>query len=544
MKKPALAGSLCAILLAGAASAQALPAAVDASSFNRAALIEEVARVGFDKAEERRLAAAASGDVREVIKLAQFYMANELWAEALARIRDLGSVEAQTLAAECEFRMGRYSGSAARLAQFDSQNALRAIALARLGAYSEARAALQTARAPLHNFAADYLIAKAETLARTGDADGAAEAVALADARTGAAGAARHYVTGEIRARRGDRLGAAAAFRRAADAAGEEWSMRARLSLAIAAADVTAVEALSLEWRGGAFERDLQLALGRMRLAGDDFDRGFAALGRVVDAFPQSDAALDAQDIIAKTLPRLFADETGLHPKDAARLFFENVEFAPPGLEGDALIHEAAGKLEALGLYRQAALLLDHQVFKRLRGAERARVAAELAELRLREHNPAEALKAIRATRIAGLDPQLAQRRRLIEAKALSQTGKSEDALVLLSNSPAPRDLLARAEINWSRRAFAEAARDYASYVSSLASLDKKPDRAAAVRAATAFLLAGDREGYRAFSMEASQRLEGTAEADLISSLGDVDQSRFLATVMEKYRAVYADAES
>lgn len=142
MKKPALAGSLCAILLAGAASAQALPAAVDASSFNRAALIEEVARVGFDKAEERRLAAAALGDVREVIKLAQFYMANELWAEALARIRDLGSVEAQTLAAECEFRMGRYSASAARLAQFDSQNALRAIALARLGAYSEARAAL------------------------------------------------------------------------------------------------------------------------------------------------------------------------------------------------------------------------------------------------------------------------------------------------------------------------------------------------------------------------------------------------------------------
>jgi hypothetical protein len=320
--------------------------------------------------------------------------------------------------------------------------------------------------------------------------------------------------------------------------------MRARLALAASEGDVTALEALSLEWRGGAFERDLQLVLGRLRLAGKDFSRGFAALALVVDRYPQSQAALEAQENVASALPDLFSDASGLHPKEAARLFFENVDFAPPGRDGDRLIQEAASKLEALGLYRQAAQILGHQVFKRLRGQDRAIVAADLASLDLLAGNPAEALRVIRSTRIAGLDDKHNQRRRLIEAQALAASGRGGEALTQLQEAPGADGLLLRAEINWSNRAWPEAARDYASYFTASTSVAARSVATAGVRAATAFLLAGDRAGYRAFAKEAVIRLEGMPESELIRTMGDVDQSQFLTKMMDSYRAVYSDNRS
>lgn len=546
MKRAGLSGLASAFLIAGAALAEAPAANPDPVAFNRAALMQEASQEGFAAAEERYLAAASAGETSAVVALAQFYMANEFWVEALARLENISAAEAGALAAECDYRMGRYRSALARLREAAPDDPVAAISLTRLGAYAEARKAFEAARSPgaSRNIAGDFLLAKAETLAAAGEADKAAETLSRAATGVALNPAARDFLNGMIRAARGDRLGANAAYRRAAAGGSGEWGMRARLALADAANDVSAVDALSLQWRGGAFERDLQFALGRMRLAGNDFDRGFAALRQVVDRYPESGAALGAQDLIAATLPKLFADETGLRPKDAARLFFENVEFAPPGREGDALIQAAAKKLEALGLYRQAAELLDHQVMKRLRGADRATIAADLADLHLAAREPQDALKVIRSTRIAGLPESVNGRRRRIEAKALAATGKAEDAIALLSEAPSAGDLALRAEINWSRRAWPEAARDYASYVSSLGSLSVKGDRAAAVRAATAFLLAGDRAGYRAYAMEVVNRLDGAAEADLIRSLGDVDRDQFLAKVMADYRAVYGGERS
>jgi len=112
-----------------------------------------------------------------------------------------------------------------------------------------------------------------------------------------------------------------------------------------------------------------------------------------------------------------------------------------------------------------------------------------------------------------------------------------------LSETPGAAELKLRAEINWSRRAWPEAARDYASYFLSSASRPDREGKSVAVRAATAFLLAGDRAGYRAFSIQASDRLGNSTEADLIRSLGDIDRDQFLAKIMEDYRAVFGDSK-
>ena len=489
----------------------------------------------FARIEEQRLLAAGEGEVAAIIDLARFYMASGLWVEAIARLRGVETREAELLSAECDYHMGRYGAVAARLERTAPESALRAIALAQLGAYDEAArifsGTLSPEANPVPDF--DFFIAKAESLAETGDADGAAKALSNISVDS----SARKFVASKIRAARGEKAGAHALMKQAAIGK-DEWAMRARIALAEKAGDVDHLQDLALEWRGGAFDRDLNAAVGRLRIQENDFDRGFRAYRLVTERFARSDAAIEAQDAIGGALPLLFSDQAGLHPKAAAELFFDYVEFAPPGAEGDALIREATEKLKALGLFAQAAALLDHQVFNRLRGAERAKIAADLAEIQMTAKKPEDALRIIRSTRIAGLDEETMQRRRRIEAKALADLGKTDNALALLSEASGGKDLLLRAEINWNRRAWTEAAEDYAASYSGDAARNE-PAPGVAVRAATAFLLAGDRAGYRAFVQSVEKQLQGSPEGDLIRSLGDIDQERFLARFMNDYRRAF-----
>ncbi len=328
------------------------------------------------------------------------------------------------------------------------------MSLARLGAYADARAAFANSKASdvSSGLRADYYLTRAEALAEAGDPSGAADALRQAPVESDAS--RRQFIAWRILKARGDQMRAASMLRRAADGAATAWTMRARLALAAEKKDVSAIETLSLEWRGGAFDRALNMTQGRLALADGEYRRGIGALRLVVDRFPESDDALAAQEEIGAALPRILAD-AALGPKTAAEIFFENVEFAPPGREGDDLIHEAAEKLEALGLYAQAAQLLDHQVYRRLRGSERATVAADLGELHMTASNPKEALRVIRSTRIAGLPAPVNERRRQLEARALAAIGETEHALTLLSSSPTLGDLRLRADINWSRKAWA-----------------------------------------------------------------------------------------
>jgi len=539
---------LAAVAFAALSSANASETAAD---FDRASFMRESSKLGFDAAEEERLTQAADGEASSIIDLGRFYMAHELWIEALAafdRLEENDAADALSLKAECAYRMGRYANVVDMLANSVRAEPLKAMALSRLGAYMDAAALFSktgVAETP-QNLRRDFRLAAAEAYAKSGDplsANAILEGAAFSSADL-TSDTRLDFAVSLIRKAEGQSARAAAALRRAAASDIDEWSMRARLAIAAEASDAQEIEILALQYRGGAFDREKRQALGEIRLAGGDFDRGFSALSGLVDRFPRSDDAMKAQDSIASNLPKLFAFDATLHPKDAARLFFENVEFAPPGAEGDALIRNASDRLVALGLYRQAADLLDHQTFKRLRGAERARVAADLAETLLAAGDPKKALRVIRSTRMAGLDEDLNQKRKRLEARALAATGDVDAALASLNDAPEASDILLRAEINWTRKAWGDAARDYAAYAAKLASFDKAGDRAAAVRGATAFLLAGDRDGYRTFAREISKRLNGAPEATLIETLGDADQRHFLANVMNSYRAVYSGDDS
>ncbi|MCA8888826.1 MAG: hypothetical protein KDA46_08365, partial [Parvularculaceae bacterium] len=213
---------------------------------------------------------------------------------------------------------------------------------------------------------------------------------------------------------------------------------------------------------------------------------------------------------------------------------------SPPGREGDRLIRSATARLAALGLYPQAAVLLHHQTFKRLRGVDRSVVAADLAALYLTAGEPEKALTAIQSTRIAGLPPQIVERRRLIEAQALADTGKTDGALELLSSEGGGKALLLRAEINWNVQRWPAAAADYAAAFSASAAPYAKSDIENALRAVAAYTFAGDADAARHFAVDAAGALSGLPEAALIKSLGATGAgSAEFAAFMKNYREVF-----
>lgn len=500
---------------------------------NPAALIGSSARASFDAAEEPYLHAASTGDQKAVMALAKFYAAHHLWPEALAALRRANSPDAaaQGLRVEANFRLGRYSAAAAAAEAKHALAAFRAMSLTRIGAYAEAVSMFDRS-APPPGYEADFLLSAAEAHAQVGDTSRAMKALnAAVKAGIPTSEAVRfQFLRAQIYAVAGDAARAHAEFERAAKQDADEWSMRAKAALA---KDGDELARLALMWRSDAFDRDLAMREGSIALAGKDFERAFGAYARVAARFPQSDAALAAQAEIGAALDDVLA--AGLSPGEAARLFFAYVSFAPPGRAGDTLIRQATDQLKALGLFAEAASLLDHQVFKRLRGAERSRVAADLAELQLEAKSPDAALRTLRATRIAGLDEKTYARRRNLEATALARLGKIDAAIERLEPAAAPAEIAIRASINWESERWRDAAKDYA------ALYDAAPaNRDAAIRAATAFLLAGDRAGYRDFANATASRLDGTREGEVIELMGGVDRDAFLGAFMDKYRALYS----
>jgi hypothetical protein len=122
------------------------------------------------------------------------------------------------------------------------------------------------------------------------------------------------------------------------------------------------------------------------------------------------------------------------------------------------MIRKLADRLASVDLLDQAAELLQHQVDHRLQGAARAQVATRLAVIYLMNHKPDRALATLRATRADGLANELRDQRLLLEARALSETGRHDVALEIIAGIDGPQAIRLRGDILWAARKWREAA--------------------------------------------------------------------------------------
>ena len=490
--------------------------------------------------------------------LARFYLDRELYVEALAALAAVpADDEVRLMTARAQFALQRYDRtlealSDERLSVDGAAAALRAMALARLGAFSAARPEFERSdpdRLASSRLARDWRLLKGETALAMGD---------LATARAEAAETAREHgadaASSDI-ALAAATLALAEGVRGARDLMREltksgEPGVAATAELRLAAADYSsgalprarALERLGplrLKWTGDAFEREW-LAATIAATPKHDAPTRITLLKRLADRHARSDAAAIARGQLAEALQVLLADAER-DPREVARQFYECADFAPQGAEGDLMVRQLADRLVRLDLLAEAGEILDHQVFRRLRGTERARVAADLAQVRLDDRRPEEALRVLRATRSAGLDAAAAERRRVLEAIALERTGAPDAALALLDGAGEGALLDLRAGIEWRAKRWSEAAASYTKMLKG--SVLDDGGREALLRAAAAYVLAGDAPGFAALRADAEARFGGFPEAEVLSFM-DLQGSGGGAGFLDAYRRIYGATAS
>ncbi len=195
---------------------------------------------------------------------------------------------------------------------------------------------------------------------------------------------------------------------------------------------------------------------------------------------------------------------------DALSLFYDFRELTPVGRRGDEMIRRLADRLVTVDLLDQASALLQHQVDHRLQGAARAQVAVRLSVIYLMAHKPDKAIAAIRTTRVADLPNELRNQRLLLEARALSETGRHDVALEVAANVPGREADRLRADVMWAGKRWREAAeqieRFYGERWREFGPLTE-PERADILRAGIGYALADDRLGLDRFRQKYAAKM-------------------------------------
>ena len=220
------------------------------------------------------------------------------------------------------------------------------------------------------------------------------------------------------------------------------------------------LETLTTVWRGDETEAEGLKLLAHLYTEDGRYRDAFHVMRAAMLAHPDSDLTRKIQDEAAVSFETLFlgGKSDALPPIEALGLFYDYRELTPIGHRGDEMIRKLADRLVSVDLLDQAAELLQHQVDRRLQGAARAQVATRLAVVYLMNHKPDRALATLRATRADGLADELRDQRLLLEARALSETGRHDLALEIIGNIKGPQASRLRADVQWAARKWREAA--------------------------------------------------------------------------------------
>lgn len=220
------------------------------------------------------------------------------------------------------------------------------------------------------------------------------------------------------------------------------------------------LETLTTVWRGDETETQGLKMLAHLYTQDGRYRDAFHVMRTALLAHPNSAQTRKIQDEAAATFDSLFLGGKGdsLPPVEALALFYDYRELTPIGRRGDEMIRKLAERLVGVDLLDQAAELLQHQVDHRLQGAARAQVATRLATIYLMNHKPDYALSALQKTRSAELSNELRDQRLLLEARALSDVGRNEVALEIVSSIKGREALRLRADIEWSAKHWRTAA--------------------------------------------------------------------------------------
>ncbi|MBU1176590.1 MAG: hypothetical protein KKH72_14400 [Alphaproteobacteria bacterium] len=295
---------------------------------------------------------------------------------------------------------------------------------------------------------------------------------------------------------------------------------------AVRAAETLAAEVMV--WRGGELEADMMTLLAELYFRTQDFRNAFETVHAVALTHAQSPEVQRLLEQARQNFADLYLNgqADAMQPVEALTLYYDYREFTPPGARGDEMVRNLARRLVKVDLLSQAAELLDYQISNRLEGAAKAQIAADLAVIDIADRKPDKALEALNISRMAGLPPSLERQRRVLEARALIDSGREDLALDLLASMDGRDSDLLRIDAHWRSKRYQDAAelieRLYS--ISNVAQPMTPTARSNIVRAAVGFVLANDRIGLSRLRSKFGEAMAETPEWPLFDFVtGEVE---------------------
>lgn len=444
-----------------------------------------------DSRQELQLAAAEAPDdvrPRAQLDLAKFYLAQGFGQEALG-VLDVILTNQPDLEGWPEFRAlrgaaralaGDLDGAAQDLshpsiAGNPEAGVWRAAVDAQRGQWAQAADGFRAGAGILSGYPEPVLsrlsLLAAEAALRSGDTATAQRLVDRIAARAGEEAAERNdlqYLRGELARLGGDADRAIEYLKAAYDGLDRYYRAKAGLALTDVqlaehkispAAAAERLWGLTFTWRGDDLETDIRQRLGQAQIAAGNYAEGFNTLKDTAALVGDTPKAEQITRDMRRSFADLFHDGAAKIPTlDALKLYDGFRELTPVGEEGDALIRTLAERLVDIDFLGRAADLYQHQVEYRLSGMDKARIGTRLASIRLLDGKPAEAIQALELSNVPGIPPDLAAERRTMQAKALAELGRGDQALQLLAQDDSrPADLL-RVDIAWREQKWDQAA--------------------------------------------------------------------------------------
>lgn len=412
-----------------------------------------------------KIAATPEGDRRGPrMDLARFYLAHGLAQEALAMMH-LAAEDDPAIERDASFNLmlgaaqmlaGRPKVAEKHLGRPALRNSPDAavwqtIASASLSKWNEARLAFPRGSAVIGNYPIaienEFNLSAAETLVEANDFGEASQVLAEVDPSVVSPAQAARYdlLRGRIADASGRSREALTSFDlvqrsidrpHAAEAAYRSLRIRYRDGEISTGEAIEQLAGLAASWRGDETELKTLRLLSKLYVKQGNYRAAFENMKAAVLADPDSPTTRLLQEDMNAVFASLYLDGKAddLDTIEALALFYDFRELTPVGRRGDEMVRHLASRLISVDLLDQAAELLQHQVDNRLKGAARAQIAADLGVVHLMNGKPTESLRVLNRTRQAQLPRTLTRQRNIVEARALTESGRPDLALEIVRN--------------------------------------------------------------------------------------------------------------
>jgi hypothetical protein len=306
-------------------------------------------------------------------------------------------------------------------------------------------------------------------------------------------------------------------------------------------AAIEQLDGMRFAWRGDALELAILRKLGALQMESGAYRDGFTTLRYAAGLIAGSPLADTITAELSTRFNAIFVDDKAsldsISAVEAYALFQDFSELNPVGPAGDRAVERLADRLVGIDLLDKAAEVLERQVGFRLTGAEKGRVGAKLAGVRLLDNDPNGALKALAESEVPELTEAQKIERTLLRARAHSMLQKPDEALKLIASVTGDDAARLRADTLWRAQRWDQAAAAVRDLIGEVqAGQPASEDKARLiVDHAVALTLAGDRAALSQLQAKYGAAMTGSVEEaafilltgpEAMSGLPDLDTIR------------------